>query len=64
MNDIGIRVANRSGMAPQANNMFSRRPEAPAAARPLWPFTVRTSAQHRTPADKGPDAKPSLGFTT
>jgi hypothetical protein len=62
MNEVGIRVVNRAG--PQASGMLSRRSEASNSARPLWPFTVRASGQRRPPADKGPDAKPSLNFTT
>ena len=62
MSEFGIRLANRAG--PQASGMMSRRPEATTNARPLWPFTVRSSGQRRPPADKGPDAKPSLNFTT
>lgn len=62
MSELGIRLANRAG--PQASGTMSRRPDATANARPLWPFTVRSSSQRRPPAEKGPDAKPGLNFTT
>lgn len=62
MSEFGIRLANRVG--PQASGIMSRRPEASATPRPLWPFTVRSNGQRRPPADKSPDAKPSLNFTT
>ncbi len=62
MSEFGIRVANRA--SPQASGMLSRRPEASANARPLWPFTVRSNGQLRPPTDKSPDGKPSLNFTT
>lgn len=62
MSEFGIRVANRAG--PQASGMLSRRPEASANARPLWPFTVRSNGQRRPPAEKSPDGKPGLNFTT
>ncbi len=62
MIELGTRVVQRAG--PFLGGMNSRRPEASAGARPLWPFTVRDAGQRKPPQGKGPEAKPGMNFTT
>ena len=62
MDDVGIRVAQRTGS--QNNGSNSQRVSAPSVGRrPVWPFLANTQA--RTTQDPGPsDVKADFSFTT